>query len=219
MKLDKLGLATGNSAGILLYYRDRSEDEKGPDLNLLHHDEIVETTEQSHMLVPTVAEVFERLKSSKSVIIGKDLLLSLCCTAESAKLLSEHTGQLTEIWKAYRFGRVTASRVALVVKHVDSKGNLTGKLKSAVAGVMGYYKSASGKAISHGNDNEKPTRLLYARLMKKSRYEKHAAFTCKETGVWISPVYPCLAASPDGLVFCFCCGYGTLEIKVNMNEC
>lgn len=41
----------------------------------------------------------------------------------------------------------------------------------------------------------------------------HEQFSCKTTGLIISPTLPYLPASPDGLVSCTCCGNGVLEVK------
>lgn len=41
----------------------------------------------------------------------------------------------------------------------------------------------------------------------------HTNFSCVDAGLQILPQYPYLAASPDGVVYCECCGKGTLEIK------
>lgn len=41
----------------------------------------------------------------------------------------------------------------------------------------------------------------------------HLSFHCSETGIFVSKDYPYLAASPDGVTECKCCGKGILEIK------
>jgi len=41
----------------------------------------------------------------------------------------------------------------------------------------------------------------------------HGGFSIKECGLVISPKVTFLAASPDGLVSCECCGAGVLEVK------
>ena len=38
-------------------------------------------------------------------------------------------------------------------------------------------------------------------------------FKVEECGLFVSPKYPTLGASPDGIISCDCCGIGTLEIK------
>ncbi len=43
--------------------------------------------------------------------------------------------------------------------------------------------------------------------------KKHANLTLSKNGLIISPSYPFMGASPDGIIECSCCGYGVLEIK------
>jgi len=42
---------------------------------------------------------------------------------------------------------------------------------------------------------------------------QHDNFQVDECGLFVSPMYPTLGASPDGIISCDCCGIGTLEIK------
>ena len=42
---------------------------------------------------------------------------------------------------------------------------------------------------------------------------KHDNFACNLTGLWVSPLYPHLGASPDGVTTCGCHGDGLVEIK------
>ena len=41
----------------------------------------------------------------------------------------------------------------------------------------------------------------------------HHSFEVSPAGLFVNPKAPHLGASPDGLVFCSCCGSGILEIK------
>ena len=43
--------------------------------------------------------------------------------------------------------------------------------------------------------------------------EYHSSFSVMTTGLHVSPKYPHLGASPDGLTSCSCCGEGLLEVK------
>ena len=42
---------------------------------------------------------------------------------------------------------------------------------------------------------------------------QHTNFSIRSSGLIISSLFPYLAASPDGIITCDCCGVGTLEIK------
>ena len=50
-------------------------------------------------------------------------------------------------------------------------------------------------------------------LLKNSMFLKCQLFIYSHAGLVINPLYPYLGATPDGFVYCDCCGYGVLEIK------
>ena len=64
-------------------------------------------------------------------------------------------------------------------------------------------------ALSWGMENEEVTRREYDLVSRG----KHSSLQIKATGLHVSPKYPHLGASPDGLLTCTCCGDGLLEIK------
>ena len=74
---------------------------------------------------------------------------------------------------------------------------------------MCYYKTFTSRATTHGKKNEALARRKYELQMKKT----HTNLSVKETGLWVSRTHPYIAASPDGLVDCKCCGSGLLEVK------
>ena len=55
--------------------------------------------------------------------------------------------------------------------------------------------------------------LVARQLYIKEHLSQHKSAKYSESGLWVSPEQPWLAASPDGLVSCKCCGRGLLEIK------
>ena len=63
--------------------------------------------------------------------------------------------------------------------------------------------------FQRGVENENVARQLYTNVMST----KHDNFTCNLTGLWVSPLYPHLGASPDGVTACGCHGDGLVEIK------
>lgn len=60
-----------------------------------------------------------------------------------------------------------------------------------------------------GRRKEDVARQAYVAQISKH----HSSFKCEAAGVHISTEYPYIAASPDGLISCDCCGKGLLEIK------
>ena len=51
----------------------------------------------------------------------------------------------------------------------------------------------------------------YVRLMEGN----HDSFEVTSAGLCVNPKAPHLGASPDGLIFCSCCGSGVLEVIVS----
>ncbi len=43
--------------------------------------------------------------------------------------------------------------------------------------------------------------------------ENHRDFSVSDSGLMINPKWPFLGASPDGVVNCYCCNRGVVEIK------
>lgn len=64
-------------------------------------------------------------------------------------------------------------------------------------------------ALIWGRDNEMVAREQYETMQKS----KHTAFHTSLSGLMINPLYPFIAASPDGISSCDCCGKKLLEIK------
>ena len=64
-------------------------------------------------------------------------------------------------------------------------------------------------ALKWGRDHEEMARSKYAMIMS----ETHQNFQTKICGLVINPKWPYLAASPDGMCSCDCCGSRLLEIK------
>lgn len=43
--------------------------------------------------------------------------------------------------------------------------------------------------------------------------KEHADFKVEKCGLFLSPKYPYLGATPDGVTSCMCCDMGILEVK------
>ena len=61
----------------------------------------------------------------------------------------------------------------------------------------------------HLGANEAQARACYAEEMNKT----HEDFSVSECGLFVYPQKPFLGASPDGIVYCKCCGSGVCKIK------
>ena len=65
-------------------------------------------------------------------------------------------------------------------------------------------------ATSWGCQHEKDALEQYAKT------SAHNDLRVSPSGLFISVEHPYFGASPDGLVFCSCCGLGACEVKVSL---
>ena len=114
--------------------------------------------------------------------------------------------QSCEQWRKQRNGRITASIFHDV--YVRKESTHPGPLLKRI---MGYEQNDLSyiPAVNWGIQNETNARQQYTTVMST----RHKAFTCSLTGLWVSPLYPHIGVSPDGVTNCQCCGDGILEIK------
>lgn len=118
---------------------------------------------------------------------------------------------LSKIWYDQRNNRITASNFHAVKKRQQriEKGDevdntcLVKKLTSVAR------RPATVNSLRWGIDHESDALQAY----KELEAIKHVNMTVTQTGLHIIPDVPYLAASPDALVECDCCGKGVLEIK------
>lgn len=110
----------------------------------------------------------------------------------------------SEVWKAQRMGRITASSFHDVYTLRD-----TTSTKSLCKRLLMPKNLSHIPAVKWGIDNEDKARQQYGEEMSSS----HESFSCKPSGLVVNPLYPHLGASPDGIISCNCCGTGLLEIK------
>ena len=65
------------------------------------------------------------------------------------------------------------------------------------------------KATKHGTAMERHAKLQVILILTKS----YKYFTSTNPGLKADQIYPYIAASPDLLVTCHCCGNGVIQIK------
>ncbi len=112
---------------------------------------------------------------------------------------------LSKMWNRFREGRITASRMKAACRT-----NPESPAKSLIQQICyPELTKFSTSATRWGCDHEKNARDIYFQEMKKY----HENFSIVESGLWINSDYPYIAASPDGLCYCQCCGYGCIEVK------
>ena len=118
------------------------------------------------------------------------------------------------LWFELRKGRITSSTVHSVMATSIRTPSRT-VLKNICHGPK---KDLSRKvpALAHGKKEEPKAIKAY----QVTRMEQnHLNFRVESSGLIMSCENSYLAASPDGLVSCCCCGEGILEVKVFMHPC
>ena len=109
------------------------------------------------------------------------------------------------LWYHYRKGHITASYFHDVIYHKWKVYPM-----SCIKSIVQYSNyNLSTRPLQWGKEHEDDARLDYTEVMKTS----HNNFSVKPSGLVIDPLHPFLAASPDGIIECQCCGRGLLEIK------
>ena len=118
----------------------------------------------------------------------------------------------SDLWHEYRKGHITASVIHRVKTKVESiqhnrrNTNTTPLLKELCDGIG---PDSNLPQLKHGRETEPIARNAYNKIMKPV----HKKFKIQESGLIISKDHTFLAASPDGLIACDCCGEGVVEIK------
>ncbi|KAH8025144.1 hypothetical protein HPB51_003986 [Rhipicephalus microplus] len=108
-------------------------------------------------------------------------------------------------WFAFQAGRITASN-AKAVRRTSIPSPSISLLKKVCYPQETQFWSPQ---TVWGKDHEEIARKAYA----SASASIHLNFKCDVSGLQISQEQSFLAATPDGLVSCTCCGDGVLEIK------
>lgn len=111
-----------------------------------------------------------------------------------------------DLWRWVRIGRITASIIDEVIRtssvSVPKKMSLLKKICHPRA------EQLNCEAIMYGRINEPVAKRAIQELFKL-----HSNVTYTECGVFVDQDRPFLAASPDLIMSCTCCGTATVEIK------
>ncbi|XP_014666314.1 PREDICTED: uncharacterized protein LOC106808215 [Priapulus caudatus] len=111
----------------------------------------------------------------------------------------------SRMWFQFRSGRITASKMKAVC--VTDPTNPSQSLIKSVC--YPNSKPFTTAATKWGCEHEKLARGRF--LQELSQF--HENVTIADSGLVICSDHPYIAASPDGLVWCDCCGQSCLEIK------
>ena len=136
---------------------------------------------------------------------SQKLLIKLKISENDAQYLAEATNLQSKslLWFEHQKGRVTASHFGEV-----SKTSMDNPSRSLIEAILQSKRVAKVTALEC-KSNEDIARKAYISAVGN----QHSSFEVQPTGLHLHINYPYVGASPDGLVFCSCCGPGLLEIK------
>ena len=116
-------------------------------------------------------------------------------------------------WFAQRIGRITASHAHSAVtkyRKIVTHRNI-GSMDNLVGFITGEKTlDPNLQPLKYGREMEPVARVKYAEIMSA---RGHKNLKTNECGLFVSPEHIYMAASPDAVVSCACCGEGLLEIK------
>ena len=126
------------------------------------------------------------------------------------QLISEATKEQSDsnTWFEYRKGRITVSKLFKLAKKVKD-GKVADRNYSILKDIMGYRPPAHSPAIHWGQDNEENAIKEFFKCTRSL----HKNMKIHKCGVVLWDTNPIIAASPDALVSCSCCGVRPLEVK------
>ena len=164
---------------------------------------------------PTLPTVLPQLYNTDTVILTTDELAAKCKSVfenvnfsiKQAETLEAMTRQQSNcsLWFQYRKGRLTASNFHEIAHSDTEVCSSTSLLKK----VLHYNAAFKTVATQWGIKNEQNAIELY----KQSVSKQHSNFQVRKCGLIVNVNYPFLAASPDAIVSCDCCGSGVVEVK------
>ncbi|KAK3082973.1 hypothetical protein FSP39_010413 [Pinctada imbricata] len=136
-----------------------------------------------------------------------------CITDAEVESISKITlGQSSNSqWKEIRKGKITASNFYSVHTKVNScKKKSACDVKPILCNIMGYTDvNPNIKSLKYGREMEKVAKRNFIKVYRK----KHKNVSFDECGIYLDKERPFLAATPDLLVRCSCCGEGLVELK------
>jgi hypothetical protein len=201
------------------------------------NDDTDTASETEETVNPTVLGNYGDLYDPQMAIMSSETLDCKLSTLWSDYFLSNESlidrniiEQLTRndehLWYKLRVGRITATKAHSVMSK-SKRANVNIDPTNAIKLIMGYHKIKATDYMKLGIEMEELARLKYTQMMTDGCGEqvdidddtgldyiaKHVGFVCRKSGLQLHRKHHFLAATPDGVTFCECCGNGILEIK------
>ena len=164
----------------------------------------------ANKLTPTIQSFGHQHYSS----LGKEELDAACESVFNQMKISQEAQYLSQasclqsqslLWFEHRKGRITASQFGAICRT-----SIQSPSQSLLNRILQITPMVNAAALDWGISKEVQQSQHTSMLFKQTTPH---AFVVKSTGLRLNPDYPHLGASPNGLVSCFCCGYGLLETK------
>ena len=117
------------------------------------------------------------------------------------------------VWLEQRCGRITASVAHMTLtKARKIRSGQQGNMDTLTCAILGEKSPPPDlPALKYGRHTEPVARDRYVDVMHG---QGHSSISVRECGLFVHPEHSYMAASPDGVVACECCGgEGLLEIK------
>ena len=147
---------------------------------------------------PSLVAKLPDLNTSSDHLIHLQLTQAQCDIIEAAT----RNQSTNPLWYEQRKGRITASKCYRVCTRADktlSKKNVNAS--NLVNEVMGYNKPIQTIAMKHGLAMEPHAKRKLVEVLKD---QKHVKVCSGDAGIFVSPNYPHLGASPDIIIsWCF----------------
>lgn len=161
-----------------------------------------------------MSDLFDKAHLQASIseleMLAESSLSSYTCTEGEVEAAEELTRDQasSKVWFQLRAGRVTASNFKAVCCTKTEKPS-----RSLIMTVCyPELKKFRSNATTWGCKHEDIGRKAYSVIQT----EKHKDFKVSPSGLHISLEEGFMAATPDGLATCSCCGDGIYEIKVSL---
>ena len=136
---------------------------------------------------------------------------------EDIKALNDATVEQHEssIWRDHRVGRITASRIHAVktrMKTVNTKPDMAHDVTPLVKRICEKPSDNDVfiEACNYGISTEGEAMDAFKKKLTK---DGHTNVRINRCGLIVHPLYPYIAASPDGIITCDCCSDRVLEVK------
>ena len=200
--LEKLADITTGNCGVLLY-APRAQENKESEPETQKKPEVV-----------GLSEIDVNVKKDKNITLNtyvKKFKDEMILTKDQIQYIADSTVEQNKcaMWYEMRIGRTTASLMKECMGKVDARGNVSVRNTSFLGKVLGYEENIQTKEMKWGTTMEDTAISHYKAVQVKS----HANLTVVRSGLCISQMNPFIAASPDAVVTCKCCGKGVVEVK------